>query len=173
LNISYYEIFGEGKVFDFSNLPDWVFDNARRLLFPEDWISLDLPLSKTELITLIFVDRQGDIIMSALSEYIGVPMSTATGIVDRLVKDKYLLRERNDEDRRIVTIRLTEKGKTSIRALKETISGYAGVISEALTAEEQVKLAEIVGKIVAAIGRKAAKAPPNDEHQNLRRIPIA
>ena len=35
---------------------------------------------------MLFVDRYEEIIMSRIAEYINVPMSTATGIVERLVK---------------------------------------------------------------------------------------
>jgi DNA-binding MarR family transcriptional regulator len=50
------------------------------------------------------------VIMSELAERLSVALSSATGIVDRLVTKGYVSRSRSKADRRIVQVRLTEKG---------------------------------------------------------------
>ena len=49
--------------------------------------------------------------MSKLSERIRAQNSTVTGIIDRMEQNGLVVRERSKEDRRVVFIRLTTKGK--------------------------------------------------------------
>ena len=46
--------------------------------------------------------------ISELAKEMGIPASTFTGIMDRLVEKNYILRERSEEDRRTVTIKIKE-----------------------------------------------------------------
>jgi len=123
-------------------------DNFRKLFYPEEWIKLDLAVSKTELFVLLMLGREREIIMSQIADYINVPLSTATGIVDRLVNKGYLKRERSDSDRRIVVIRLTEKGRTLTDSVKESMTSYLGRIEEALTEEERELLYKLIFKVI-------------------------
>ena len=52
--------------------------------------------------------------ISELAKEMGIPASTFTGIIDRLEEKNYIVRERNDKDRRIVTIKIKDKMSTSI-----------------------------------------------------------
>lgn len=63
-------------------LLDLFIDNLRKFFYPEEWIKIDLTLSKTELLALLIVDRHGEIIMSQIADYVRVPLCTATGIVN-------------------------------------------------------------------------------------------
>ncbi len=47
--------------------------------------------------------------ISELAKEMGIPASTFTGIMDRLVEKDFVQRERGKEDRRIVTIKVKEK----------------------------------------------------------------
>jgi DNA-binding MarR family transcriptional regulator len=49
--------------------------------------------------------------LSELSERIRAQNSTVTGIIDRMERENLVLRERSKEDRRVVYIRLTPKGR--------------------------------------------------------------
>lgn len=140
---------------EYSELFDALFDSLRKLLYPEEWISIDLYISKSELLTLLQVDRSGEIIMSQIADYINIPMSTATGLVERLVKKGYIERARNESDRRIVTIRLTDEGKKLAGEMKQTINGYIQLIYDALTDEERKLLFGIFAKIGAILTKKA------------------
>ena len=43
-----------------------------------------MKLSKTEIFSILYLDKRKEITMTELVEYINVPMSTATGIVTDL-----------------------------------------------------------------------------------------
>jgi len=53
---------------------------------------------------------QNDSTLGALSEQLNCSRGNVTGIVDRLERDGWLERERSAEDRRVITVKLTEKG---------------------------------------------------------------
>ena len=49
--------------------------------------------------------------MSAIARNLNITVGSLTTSMNALVKKKYVVRERSEEDRRIVNIRLTEKGE--------------------------------------------------------------
>ena len=49
--------------------------------------------------------------MSAIAKKLRITVGSLTTSMNSLVKKKYVVRERSEEDRRIVNIRLTEKGE--------------------------------------------------------------
>lgn len=152
-------------------LLNFLIDNLQKVLYPEDWIKVDLTLSKTELLTLLIVDRNGEIIMSQIADYIRVPLSTATGIVDRLVKNGYLKRERSESDRRIVSIQLTEKGTTILQDFKESLAEYVDRIDQVLTDEERRLLFNLFLKITKVLDQGNTEDKKVEKPQ-VQSIPI-
>lgn len=51
-----------------------------------------------------------DSTLGGLSEHLNCSRGNVTGIVDRLERDGWLQRERSAEDRRVIMVRLTDKG---------------------------------------------------------------
>ena len=154
---------------------DLFFDNIKKLFYPEDWLEFDANFSKSELFTMLLVDRHGEMIMSQIADHINLPMSTASGMVDRLVKTGYLKRERSELDRRIVLIKLTEQGKDLINKLKGMILYYIGKINESLTSEEIQLLSKIIGKIINVIndlGREKSLSESQEEVNKIKKIQI-
>jgi len=69
--------------------------------------------------TIMAIGKKGKMTMNALSEWMSLATSTMTRIVDNLVRDGYIERTQDDQDRRVVHVSLTEKGKE----LQEVIHG--------------------------------------------------
>ncbi|MDP4144190.1 MAG: MarR family transcriptional regulator [Bacillota bacterium] len=154
-------------------LLDFFMENMKKIFYPEEWIALDLKFSKSELFTLVLIDKKREITMSELAEYINAPMSTTTGVVDRLVKNKFLKRERSEEDRRIVVIRLTDKGKELVNELKEVMLKYINIIFENLTEEEKQLLMKILLKITDILSKNNKdKLEVSSEVNKLKKIQI-
>lgn len=130
---------------------DLAIDNLKFLFFPEEWMDIDLKFSKSELFAMLLVSRKEVTKMSELADYINVPMSTANGIAERLLKKGYIRRERSEEDRRIVVVELTEDGKQVIDSLKELAVRYLKIATDALSKEEMDLLAGMVMKIVRSL----------------------
>lgn len=156
-----------------NKIMDMILDNIKKLFFPEDWLQIDMKLSKTELFAMFIVDRYGEVIMSKISDEINVSMSTATGIIDRLVKKKYLKRERSELDRRIVLIMLTEKGQKTIADLKDTMGNYLNRIYETLTDEEIRVLGNVFIKVLNTLGNdEKAENQQNEEKPTIKKIEV-
>lgn len=139
---------------DYNELYDTVIDTFKKILYPEEWIAVDMFLSKTELFTLLQVERNGEIIMSQIADFISIPMSTATGMVERLVKKGYIERVRNDSDRRIVTIRLTDAGKKLTGDIKVVVMNMVKVVMDDLTEQEQALLYKLFFKVTDFFSEK-------------------
>ncbi len=152
---------------------DLLLNNFKKLFFPKEWLSFDLKFSKTEVFSLLLIEKKKEIIMTELAEYIHSPLSTATGIINRLVKDGYVIRERSEQDRRIVVLKASKKGKEEIEKLKELILEYVNRVTERLTQEEIQFLVQIAGKILSIFNEEFRGQQAAEESGNiLRKIEI-
>lgn len=69
-------------------------------------------ITKYDLALIGMIGKKGEVIMRDIADYLDIPYSTATGIVDKLVKKKMLKRVNSETDRRNVKVELTaRKGK--------------------------------------------------------------
>lgn len=86
-----------------------------------------------------------------LGEQLSLKTSTVTALIDRMERDGFVFRERNKEDRRVVNIRLTEKGKE----LKGSVPDLESVIIDRLRAEfseaELHELMRLLDKVSEAL----------------------
>lgn len=160
-------------MFDLDNIMDLLIDNIKKLFFPEEWIKLDLKFSKSEMFTMLFLDKKKEVTMTELVEYINSPMSTATGIVDRLVKSGNVKRDRSETDRRIVALTLTEEGAQFIKNLKNLISEYINMVLEDLTEEEKQFMFGIVLKMLNKLQYEWRTNKPEEQNRDtLKKIDI-
>lgn len=160
-------------MFDLDNIVDILIENVKKVFFPEEWIELDLKFSKSEIFTMLFLDKRKEVTMTELVEYINSPMSTATGIVDRLVKSGYIKRDRSETDRRIVILTLTEEGSKLIKRLKDMIYGYLSMVVDDLTEEEKKFMTDIVFKIMNNLQKKLSnEAPSGHSKESIKKIDI-
>jgi DNA-binding MarR family transcriptional regulator len=91
----------------------------RRLVVPRrgaDEPSFDC--SREEIRALILLGTSGRTIMSDFAGQLGVPLSTATHTIDRLVAKRLVVRVRSEVDRRIVQVEMSEVGKAFQTALR-------------------------------------------------------
>ena len=109
-------------------------------------------LTLKELHTIVLIEKLGAPRMSELAKRGHVTVGTMTVMVDKLVKKGVVKRIRGDDDRRVVRVALTSKGRkadrTHARMHKEVVDG----ILETLTKAEQEELARLIKKIVIPLG---------------------
>jgi len=95
---------------------------------PDVWMGLSLTIAQVK--SLFYISNEDDINFRKLAAAMKVTPSNVTGIIDRLVEQGLVSRTENPEDRRMLMLRLTEKGKTLIGNLKERrTSQMSGVLS--------------------------------------------
>ena len=118
---------------------DYIFryvDQIKEFLAPEIWQNLLMDCSKNEIFVLWLLYVEKEVNMTRIAEYINVPLNTATGIVSRMEKRKLVIRQRSEEDKRIVTIRLGECGMQQIQLLLKEFMYYGQKVMEGFTEEE-------------------------------------
>lgn len=76
---------------------------------PVEWLSSDLTIA--QLRVMLILRTEGPVRMSTLSSNLGIALSTATGIVDNLMKKDLVLRDVDPSDRRAVICKLSPKGE--------------------------------------------------------------
>ena len=155
---------------NYSDIIDLLLDNIKKMVFPEDWLNLDMTLSKQEIFALLLMDRHGEIIMSQIAEYVNISMSTATGIIDRLVKNGYCTRRRSESDRRVVMIAMTKKAENIIIEVKKIGQDYFDRVFNALTPEEQQFLFSIITKIFKVLSDETAAGIKNKQLKQKKQI---
>jgi len=69
-------------------------------------------VSASQLNSLIALYEQGSLPPSQIARHIMVKSSTVTGIIDRLEQKGLVTRSRTSPDRRVITVELTEPGRT-------------------------------------------------------------
>ncbi|MDD2752723.1 MAG: MarR family transcriptional regulator [Candidatus Omnitrophica bacterium] len=87
-----------------------------------------------QFLILKFLSREGKSQMNALAHFMNVSTAAMTGMVERLVRDGFVLRQHETKDRRIILVRLTARGKALVKNLsleeRHTLVHIFGKISE-------------------------------------------
>ncbi len=110
-----------------------------------------ISLSKPELLIIDYLARQNELTMSQLAKALNIGLSTATGVVDRLVEKKLVGRIRDKKDRRVVRIALTKKGQELSRSYLEQKKEVFGRLIGTLSAKEQDVLISFFEKIAKTL----------------------
>lgn len=95
---------------------------------------------------LLAVAQGEEITLGALSEQLHCSRGNVTGIVDRLERDGWLVRERNTRDRRVITVYLTEKG-TGVEEIRLAVSREMGRLARVWDAEERNALRSMLSRL--------------------------
>ena len=110
-------------------------------------LTLTQDISKKELSLIAYIGKKGDVIMSEIAEVIECPMSTATGVVDKLVNKGYMSRFHSDEDRRTVRVSLTQYGKETFQLVQKMMTKMGNMILIDLEESEQTKFIQLLEKV--------------------------
>jgi DNA-binding MarR family transcriptional regulator len=92
--------------------------------------------------------QDGSLSLGELSRRMFINPSTITGVVDRLEKKRYVLRVRNEKDRRIVKVQLTPKGNRLARRAPNPIQGKMIYGLKKLKKDELFPIHKSVEKLV-------------------------
>lgn len=84
--------------------------------------------------------------MTDFARGVSIPLSTATHLANRLVVKGVLLRERSEQDRRVVLIGLSKKGRALEAQLFQLRLARSQSLLQRLTPGEQQELATLMHK---------------------------
>jgi MarR family transcriptional regulator, organic hydroperoxide resistance regulator len=106
-------------------------------------------LTGSQLLVLKMLEPRGHVSLSALSEEIRAKNSTVTGIVDRMERDGLVVRRRSGDDRRVVLIELTAKGRKLATDAKADPKHMFRALLEELPSKDAAELERIITKLAA------------------------
>ncbi len=144
-------------------------EEIKDLLSPSIWNNLLLNSSKNEVYIFWLLYRRQEVNMTEIAEYIHVPLNTATGIIARMEKNEFVLRNRSKEDKRVVTICLTEKGMLQVDELVKQLTRYAMELFTSFTKEEMDIFYRMIDKVLTILKQEKQK---EEKRSTVRKIII-
>lgn len=148
-------------------------DKIKELLSPQIWENVLLDCSKNEILILWLLYRRNVVNMSQIADYIHVPLNTATGIIARMEKRCLVIRQRNEEDKRVVTIQLGQQGTAQLQALLKEIMYYVGKVTAAFSEEEMSLFYRMMDKVMQIMMQiKQEEQTGQKEEKKVKKILI-
>ncbi|MEP1093694.1 MAG: MarR family transcriptional regulator [Cyclobacteriaceae bacterium] len=122
-------------------------------------VELTKDISKRDFSIIVFVGKQEEVIMRDIAEYLNIPMSTCTGIVDKLVEKGHLARFHSDEDRRIIKVTLSKFGRASFQLLESSLFNMGTMMLGDLKQKEQEELIKLLEKVTINLDQHVPTTP--------------
>ncbi|MFY0625661.1 MAG: MarR family transcriptional regulator [Reichenbachiella sp.] len=110
-------------------------------------IEITKDISKKEFAVVIFVAKNEEVIMKDIADYLGIPVSTTTGLIDKLEDKGFLKRVYSKEDRRSIKIALSKYGQNVHNLLMSTLGHMGATMLNGLTNNEQQTLISLLQKV--------------------------
>lgn len=92
--------------------------------------------------------------LGSLADELNCSRGNLTGVADRLERDGWLQRERSTEDRRVVNIRLTDKG-SKVWEIQRELAKEMAEIAKVWTPEEQLAVVQSLQKMYTELRHEA------------------
>jgi len=86
--------------------------------------------------TLAYLDRHQGASLSEVAEHIGLSLSSMSELMDDLVARSLVIRQTHSEDRRRITLTLTDRGSTTLRKASDATANYLEKKLELLSVSE-------------------------------------
>jgi DNA-binding MarR family transcriptional regulator len=115
-------------------------------------------LTGPQLWTIKTVAQKAPIMVSEIARCMYLHPATVVGILDRLEKQRLVVRKRSTEDRRVVKVELTEQGKTLVKRSPEIAQGLLVSGLEELSTNKLLNIAQALDHMAIILG--AQNIPP-------------
>ena len=92
--------------------------------------------------TLAYLNRHGGSSLSEVAEHIGLSLSSMSELIDDLVAQGLVIRQPHSEDRRRITLTLTDRGCTALRTAHDATVHYLEMKFEELSVRERTSVFE-------------------------------
>jgi DNA-binding MarR family transcriptional regulator len=115
----------------------------------EHWQRLDVPMAQLK--SLFIITNKSGTNSRTLARYLDVTQGNVTGIVNRLVEQGLVTRAPSPEDRRIIILQATEKGRQLLTDLIEAHSKHMVTILDHMSHEELAALQQGLHAFVRAV----------------------
>jgi len=100
---------------------------------------------------LIYLLKSGSLSMNEISEKMNLDRSTITRILDNLIRDGYIEKNRSKNDGRVILASLTPQGKEKTEVLKQKVNQYYKEIIDAVPEGEVLEVVSSVNTLLEAL----------------------
>jgi len=127
----------------------------------EPWQNLVVPLAQLK--SLFLINIKGCINVRELAQELGVTPGNVTSIVDRLVGQGLAERSESPDDRRMVLLRITDKGRETITEIQETQHDHMKRFLERMAVEDISALYQGINAFITAMSQDQVESEKNNE----------
>lgn len=92
--------------------------------------------------TIVEIGRAGTMSLMQLTEILGIDKSAVSRSIDKLVNNGIVIRETDPEDRRSVTLRLSDKGETLFEEIEKRSTAYFDEVVAAIPNDKREQIIE-------------------------------
>ncbi|MGJ3204606.1 MarR family winged helix-turn-helix transcriptional regulator [Geobacillus sp. FJAT-46040] len=117
-------------------------------------ILTNYPITPPQFVALQWLLEEGDLTVGELSNKMYLACSTTTDLVDRMERNGLVARVRDEHDRRVVRIRLLEKGERIIKEVIEKRQRDLASVLESFSDEEIVVFERCLRKLHQEMTKK-------------------
>jgi DNA-binding MarR family transcriptional regulator len=104
------------------------------------WVRERTGVNGAQLWLLAEIERQPGVRVTHVAKSMAIHQSTASNLIERLEKDRLLVRERSSQDQRVVHLSLTKAGRAVVARAPRPLYG---VLRDALGSLDQADLAQL------------------------------
>ncbi len=104
-------------------------------------------ISFPQMVALDYASRHSKVKMTDLSKVLSIQLSSTTVLVDRLIREKMLSRDRDEKDRRVVWVSATPKGRKVVAQIVGQKRRSLREIFSVLTAGEREQYLAMITKV--------------------------
>ncbi len=125
--------------------------STRTLRDPLHDLHPDLTPPQTHVLAALSVADEHGLPTSVLAQRICASGPTMTGVIDRLERQGLVLRARDDDDRRLVRVRLTDAGRVAVSVLDRHITDKLTHMLGALDVSDRDTFVRLLTRIIESI----------------------
>ncbi len=136
----------------------------RRIVRAAEFASRDLArttgLTPSQLIVLQIVAREGEPGAGAIAEAARLSQATVTALLDKLEARGLVIRNRGSQDRRRVSVELTEEGRRTLADMPDVLQDRFAARFEKLADWEQASIIAGLERVAALLNAEGIDASP-------------
>jgi DNA-binding MarR family transcriptional regulator len=107
----------------------------------------ELRISKLHFVAMNMIDDEGSLPVCQIARRLGVKKSQMTALVNQLVAQNLVVKQRDPRDKRVTNVVLTDDGRLAIKKFRETVRESIKSRFSCLTVEELKDLATAIKKL--------------------------
>jgi DNA-binding MarR family transcriptional regulator len=104
-------------------------------------------LTIIQLRTIMYISKNGLVKPTQIAKYFSITPASVTSQIDTLVKDGWLERVYNKDDKRVIEVKLAERAKIELPVEIEKLNKHCSWIFDVLEESEEKDLLEILKKL--------------------------